>query len=246
MTSPIWNIVRGIALSCGLGAAALADPIMAYTAVLPPYTLGADRERPGLSHELLVEMANRAGVEIQIEYLPWGRAQEIVKSTPGTLLFTATRNASREAQYGWVALMVEVQEVFVTMGPRIENTTDAADLANVLILANTPRARRLTEAGLSNLREVTDVEQAAKMLNGGRVDAWYTLNQRAAAAFVEAGLDPSQLVLGAPVAQSDNWLASHLEFDPTVAENLANALETMRSDGTYDAILQRYLGKQAS
>lgn len=242
MKATLSKIACGAALSLGLMSAASAESIVAYTAVLPPYTLGADREKPGISHELLVEMADRAGIDIQIEYLPWGRAQETVKSTPGTLLFTATRNANREDQYGWVALMIQVEEVFVTVGPRIENMTEASALANVLVLANTPRSRRLADAGLSNVRDVTDVEQAAKMLNGGRVDAWYTLNQRAAAAFVEAGLDPSRLVFGAPVKQSENWLASNPEFDQEVAAKLAQALEAMRSDGTYDAILKRYLG----
>lgn len=242
MTHIFKSLFFAAVVTLGCGAALRAEPIVAYTAVLPPYTLGADAARPGISHDLLVEMASRAGVALEITYLPWGRAQETVQKTPNSLLFTATRSAAREDKYGWVALMVQPQEVFVTVGPRIDSYEAASSLSQVLVLANTPRSRRLQDAGMSDLTEVTEVEQAARMLNGGRVEAWYTLNQRAAAAFVEVGLDPSQLVFGEALKTSDNWLASNLEFDPAIAAALAKALEEMRADGTYDAVLERYLG----
>lgn len=217
-----------------------ASTITAYTAVLPPYTLGADQTNPGISHELIVEMASRAGVELQVKYMPWKRAQTIVQETPNTLLFTATRSAAREPLYGWVALMAEPNEVFVTTEGTIEDYENASDLKAVVVLDGTPRHRRLSENGLSNIETAQEAKMAARMLNAGRVGAWYTFDQRAAAVFKAEGMDPGQLVFGPALNQPKNWLASNLEFDPAVAERLAAALDEMRADGTYDKILAKY------
>lgn len=228
-------------------SAIAADTIInAYTAVLPPYTLGADEAAPGISHELLVEMGKRAGVDIEIVYMPWKRAQATVQNTPNSLLFTATRTAAREELYGWVTLMVAPREVFVTTGAVIESYDAAASSGTIAVLDGTPRQRKLDENGVGDVEVVREANLAARMLNGGRVVGWYTFDQRAAAVFKSEGFDPAQLVFGPEISQSQNWLASSLEFDPAVAEALAQALESIRADGTYDAILAKYTGLAAS
>ena len=228
------------------GAIAADTIINAYTAVLPPYTLGGDEAAPGISHELLVEMGKRAGLDIEIVYLPWKRAQETVQSTPNSLLFTATRTAAREELYGWVTLMVEPREVFVTTGKVIESYDAAASIGTIAVLDGTPRKRKLDENGVGDLEVVREANLAARMLNAGRVVGWYTFDQRAAAVFKSEGLDPSQLVFGPALSEPKNWLASSLEFDPVVAEALVQALASIRADGTYDTILAKYTGVAAN
>lgn len=241
-------LLRSLALASGLFVAALtlapaakAEAITAYTGALPPYTIAADAAAPGISHELLVEMSKRSGVEIEIKYLPWKRAQTTVLSTPNTMLFTATRTASREEQYNWIVEMAAPEEVFVTLKQPINSYDEGRALERVAIKSGTPRDKELAAQGLTNLAPVNDVSIAAKQLAAGRVTAWYTLNQRAAFVFKSEGLDPSQLVFGTPQRKLSNWLASNPEFDPEIAAKLAQALDEMRADGTYDAVLKKYL-----
>lgn len=223
-------------------SAALAeDPIMAYTGVLPPYTLGSDLEQPGVAHELVMEMSKRSGVDIQIEYLPWGRAQTTVQQTPGSILFSATRSASRENLYSWITLMAEPREVFVTTAEQINSFDQATGLNAIVVLDNTPRHGRLSEAGLTNLTAVREAQLAARMLNGGRVGSWYTYDHRAAFVFNSEGFDPSVLVFGEAQRQPQNWMAAHPDFAPDLAARLHAAMEEIREDGTYDAILKRYI-----
>ncbi|GAA6182604.1 hypothetical protein NBRC116594_40420 [Shimia sp. NS0008-38b] len=237
-----WNFLAGLALALGLNTTiSQAATITAYTGALPPYTIDGTAELPGISHELLLEMGARAGVDIKIEYLPWKRAQKTVQETPNAMLFTATRTAKREALYGWIVEMAAPQEVFVTTDQSVDSFESGAGLSSVAILDGTPRERQLNDQGLTNLYPVQNTSNAAKMLNAGRVNAWYTLNQRAAWVYKTEDLDPADLVFGAPQRTLSNWLASNLEFDPAIAASLAKALDDMRADGTYDAILAKYL-----
>ena len=236
------RLVLSFALSLGLATPQLyADTVTAYTSALPPYTISAEDSSPGISHELLIEMAQRAGVDLEIKYLPWKRAQMTVQKTPNTLLFTATRTQKREALYGWVVEMAAPSEVFVTTSASVDSFEAASKLDRIAVMSGTPRERRLDENGLANTQLTKDTATAGRLLEHGRVDAWYTLNQRAAYVFKSEGFDPSVLVFGLPQRTTSNWLASNLEFDPQIAGKLAKALEEMRADGTYDAVLAKYL-----
>ncbi|MQQ07606.1 transporter substrate-binding domain-containing protein [Epibacterium sp. SM1979] len=240
MKTKLLQIMAAAAITLS-GAVAQAETYIAYTASLPPYTIAADADMPGISHELLTEMANRAGVEIDIQYLPWKRAQATVQKTPNSLLFTASRSAAREDIYGWVVEMVSPREAFVTTSAPVNSLEEGAALSRIAILAGTPRERRLNEAGFTNLQASKDTQTAARLLEGGRVEAWYTLDQRAAFVFKSEGFDPSQLTFGEPTRVNSNWLASNKEFPADVSAALAAALDEMRADGTYDAILAKYL-----
>lgn len=240
----ILNAVRTAAAIAILNlplAASAEDTIMAYTAVLPPFTLGNDLELPGVAHELVEEMSTRTGIDIQIEYLPWARAQTTVQETPNTILFSATRSAAREDLYSWITLMAEPREVFVSTSRVINSLEEANDAGSIVVLDNTPRHGRLTEAGLTNIETAREAQLAARMLNGGRVEAWYTFDHRAAFVFKSEGFDPTTLVFGEAQRSPKNWMAAHPDFDPSIAAQLDAAMAEIRADGTYDAILKRYI-----
>ena len=109
------------------------------------------------------------------------------------------------------------------------------------VMSGTPREQRLDENRLTNTQLTKHTATIGRLLEHGRVDAWHTLNQRAAYFFKSEGFDPSVLVFGLPQRTTNNWLASNLEFDPQIAGKLATALEEMRADGTYGAVLAKYL-----
>ncbi|NIZ12352.1 amino acid ABC transporter substrate-binding protein [Phaeobacter sp. HF9A] len=196
---------------------------------------------PGISHELLEEMSKRSGVAIDIEYLPWKRAQAVAQTTPNALLFTTSRTASRETTYTWIAEMIVANEVFATTSGAVNSVDDARSLKRIATLGGTPREKYLLELGFADLQSTTDTATAARLLTGGRVDAWYTFNQRVLHAVKEAGIDPNTIIIGAPVRSSHMWLAANAEFDAAVADKLAQALAEMRSDGTYDVIVNKYV-----
>jgi len=220
---------------------AVADAVKAYTAELPPYTIAPDLEKPGIAHEILLMMGKRAGVDIEIIYVPWARAQKEVQDTPNTLLFAATRSKNREDLYSWITLMAEPAEVFVTRnGAKIDSYDDAKSLGTVIVLADTPREKKLRDNGITNVKPVKKLELAARILNGDRADAWYTYDQRAAAIYKQEGFDPAELVFGKVLAEPKNWLASNKSFDPEISAKLGAAMDAIRADGTYAMVVDKY------
>ncbi len=231
-------IVSGIIASASAGFAQ-AETITAYTGALPPFTISA--EEKGISHEVVEEIAKRSGLDIQIEYLPWKRAQVTAENTPGSLLFTLNKTEAREPKYHWVVEFFPTNWVFVTQSDPVNSLEEAESLSGFVVLANTPRSRSLKETDLTNWSEVENAKLAARMLDGGRVDAWYTLEARASNVFKQEGLDPSSLVIGEPLKSAPVWLAAHKDFDPAISEKIKMTFEEIKADGTLENIRNKYL-----
>jgi len=230
----------GLLSVCALwGAPAQAETIKAVTASLPPFTVSP--EKKGITHEMVEEISKRSGVDIEIEYLPWSRAQVVAQETPNTLIFTIGRSEAREPKYTWIAQLAESNTVFATVGEKVDSLEAGKNLSAITVLANTPREKKLAGEGFTNFTPQQKVELCARMLNGGRVDAWYTLDVRATYVFKEYGLDTSKLVFGEPTSVLPLWLAGNLEFDAEVADKIKAAVESMKADGTVDAIKAKYL-----
>ncbi len=78
------------------------------------------------------------------------------------------------------------------------------------------------------------------MLKIGRVDAWYTIVQRAAFVFKREGYDPGSLVVGKPTSVASLWLASNKTFDSALAQKIRSAVEEFRKTTEYQTILDKY------
>lgn len=221
-------------------APVLADPITVFTAELPPFVRLENGEITGSHFEILQEMARRADIDLDIKVMPWKRSQIAAKNTPNSLIMSLGRSASREAHYGWVAKIYVTNEVFVSIGEPVDSLVEAGRLARVTALAGSPRARKLEEAGLSNVHVSRNTEIAAGLLTMGRANAWYTLDHRALYAFETLGISTDDVVLGKALHSIDVWIASNVIFDPKVSAALAGALDDMRADGTLDAIVLKY------
>lgn len=237
------KILLGTAAFLALSFPGIAHAdLKAVTSELPPYTISADADLPGIGHELVQEISKRSGVAINIEYMPWKRAQSQAQETPNTLVFGLTRTAAREPNYMWVTLLVESSDVFVTTSESVDSYEAAKALSTIAVMGGTPREKSLAKNDITNVEIVPKEELGARMLDGGRVDSWYTLDHRASYIWKQEGNDLSGLVLGKPVKTQEIWLAANKEMPDEDIEKIRAAMEDIRSDGTYDAIFKKYVG----
>lgn len=217
---------------------AYAETITLFTGKLPPFTIS--EEEKGISHEILEQVAIRADLEIEFNYLPWKRAQVEAQATPNSLIATMIRSKSREEKYTWIAPILDSQTAFISLTKPVNSFEEGQALKKVAVLRSTPRERNLIKQNFGNLHTVNGTELAARLLNGGRVDAWYTIVQRAAFVFKSEGYNPGSLVVGKPTSVASLWLASNKTFDSALAQRIAAAVEEFRETPEYQAILDKY------
>jgi len=83
------------------------DPLRVVTEHWPPFNHQENGEVVGLSSEIVRATLERAGLNYQIEVLPWARAYRRASQTPNTLIYTIARTAEREAQFKWIGPFAE-------------------------------------------------------------------------------------------------------------------------------------------
>ncbi|MTI42666.1 amino acid ABC transporter substrate-binding protein (PAAT family) [Roseibium hamelinense] len=229
----------GFALASLGPAKAKTERIVAYTAHLPP--LSIEGTPPGMAVEVMQLAAARAGIELDVRYQPWKRAQASAQSTPGTLIFSIGRSASREEAYHWIAPLFDTESGFVSLSEPVDSYQEAISKnINVGVLLGSGRVRIFKNEGLTNLSEIPSESQIAAMLNAGRIEAWYTMTWRAAYLTKKLGYDPARLKIGKPVWSGQQYLAAHKEFDPDISARLRQAIEDVRRSPDYADIVRRY------
>lgn len=234
------SLLTAVAI-CVLVAPAQAETYRVVTAeTLSPFSRGADKALPGVNHELVAAMAARSGVDLEIEYVPWKRAQAIAKDEPNTLVFGLARNATREPHYAWLVQLRKTEGGFFTTGTRIDTYAEAEGLAS--IGSRSIYARELLGMGWTNVDESESDVANLRQLQAGRVDAVFGLIERGIFEWKELGFDPATLVIGEPLMFADQWLAGHKDFPADVGEKLKAALVELQADGTYDALNRKYFG----
>ncbi len=229
-------ILSGILLAGSLHAQTLRA---VTSADVSPMSRGHGEELPGFNHELVTLMAERAGYGLEIEYYPWKRAQQIATDGDDVLIFGMTRTEKREPLYDWIDQLVDVEWVFVTTDRPIDSYEDASTVG--LIGSQGVYTDALVREGLTNF-EQSRVEQSLLKLEADRVDAVFTLAQRAIFIWNQLGFPAEDLVSGQPIRTTSLWLAASDGYPEHVMEDLRAALESVRSDGTFEALYEKYFG----
>jgi ABC-type amino acid transport substrate-binding protein len=214
--------------------------IKVVAAEFPPLTTNAGGQPGGVVLEVVREAGRRAGVALEFSFLPWERAQLEVQARTDVLIIPFTRTPSREAQYQWVAPVLEFHTVLVTLA----NPPSSIEEARMLVVGyvrGTSFMDEAKQAGLPYVEESNDDLTNARKLKLGRIGAWITTDLMARGVYREAGFDPAELKYGpdlGPVKIS--YVAASRDFPKEIANRIANAINQMRADGSYQAIVKRY------
>lgn len=221
-------------------ARAADPPVKVVAAEFPPLTTHAGSEPGGVVLEVVREAGRRAGIALEFSFLPWQRAQLETQARNDTLIIPFTRTPGRESQYQWVAPVLEFHTVLVTLGKPPASVDEARALV-VGYVRGTSFKDEVDQAGFPYFEESNDDVTNARKLKLGRIGAWITTDLMAHGVYRQAGFDPAELKYGpnlGPVKVS--WVAASHDFPKETARRLATAIEKMRADGSYQAIVKRY------
>jgi len=221
-------------------ASAAGPAVTVVAAEFPPLTTDAGGQPGGVVLEVVAEACKRAGIALQFSFLPWQRAQLEVQGRNDVLIIPFTRTPGREARYQWIAPVLEFHTVLVTLS-RPPATIDEARTLVVGYVRGTSFKDEVERAGFPYVEETDDDVTNARKLKRGRIGAWITTDLMARGVYRQAGLDPAELKYGptlGPVKVS--WVAASHAFPKDVASRIAQAIDRMRADGSYQAIVKRY------
>ena len=219
---------------------ATSPSIKVVAAEFPPLTTEAGGKPAGVVLEVVREAGRRAGIALQFSFLPWERAQLEVQTRNDVMIIPFTRTPSREAHYQWVAPVLEFHTVLVTLASPPSSIEEAKKLV-VGYVRGTSFKDEAEQAGFPYIEETDDDVTNARKLKLGRIGAWITTDLMANGVYRQAGFDPAELKYGpnlGPVKIS--YLAASRDFPKEIARKIADGIEDMKADGSYQAIVKRY------
>ncbi len=241
MKNTVLSLLSAIVFCLTLGgSSALASTLQIYTSVLPPFSNGEGAEKPGITHEIVLEMAKRANIEVSVSYMPWPRALKGAETEANVMIIPPVRSPARESQFNWVSELVTSNMIFVSTGDTVSSIEEARSLNKIAVLRSSVMEKILTKMKFTNLHPVPDGETAVKLVNAGRVDAFFCIDLEIFGIFEAAGLDQSEFQVSDSIIAAKHWLATNHNFDPKTAEALMAAYNTMLEDGSLTSIVKSY------
>ena len=235
----------------GFAAAALAGgELRVVTEELPPYNMTQGGQITGMSTEVVQAVMKEAGVQAAIHSMPWARAYDIALNEENVLIYSITRTPQREKLFKWVGVVAPTHWYLFARADRVGplRQLDDARRLQVATVNEDAGEQYLLARGFAigkNLQSSNRYELNYEKLKAGRVDLWIANELNALYLAREAGDDPEkvlQRVLDLAELASDGGLnmAFSVKTPDATVERFRKALETVRRNGTYDAIRRRW------
>ena len=220
--------------------AAEATTITVVAAEFPPLTTEASGKPSGVVLEILREAGKKAGVPLKFRFLPWLRAQREVLDQSDVLIIPFTRTPDREAHYQWIAPILAFDTVLVTVADPPASLEEARKLV-VGYVGGTSFKDEAERAGFTRVEESVDDVTNAKKLTFGRIGAWITTDLMAPGVYRQAGVNPADLKYGPKLGPTKvSYAAASPGFSKETARKIADAVDQMKADGSWSAIVNRY------
>ncbi|GAB7021763.1 transporter substrate-binding domain-containing protein [Salidesulfovibrio brasiliensis] len=231
-------------LCSGLGAAS-ATPLKAVTESWAPY-FGPELENKGVVVELANEIFKRAGYEINVEFIPWTRAVELVKRGDADLLVGAYYTDKRAKAMAYPENVLVTSNVLFAKKDKGISFSTMEDLKNYTIGVQKGAAYgdEFDKATFLKKDAATDRLAGIKKLMADRVDLMagpkdvvlYEMKKQfpGKADQVEA--------LSPPLSENKVYICvskKHPNYQ-TVVDQFNAKLAEIKADGTYDAIMKKH------
>jgi len=236
---------------CTLAAHATNAELRIVTEELPPYNMTQGGQITGLSTEVVQAVLKELGLQAQIKSMPWARAYDIALNEENVLIYSITRTPQREKLFKWVGVIAPTHWALFSRPGRNLGVKQLDDARKFQIATVNEDAGEQYLVGKGfvlgkNLQSSNKYEFNYEKLKLGRVDLWISNELNALYLTRQAGDDPETnlvRVLSLPDLANDdglNMAFSSKTPDATV-ERFRKGLETIRRNGTYDAIKKKWL-----
>jgi ABC-type amino acid transport substrate-binding protein len=219
--------------------------LQVYTEQYPPLTFrNSFGVITGFGTDIVQEIMKRNQLFADIKLTFWSIGYELALHNPNVCLFTMDRTPIRENLFQWVGPIGTNTTWFFTKagsGITIKSLDDARNLEAVGTIDSWFSGQYLESQGFPNLVALRDPGSAAKKLMAGELDAFVCSDVTFPDILREIGYRYSDVVPEYSLMSSDYYIAFSLNTPLSVISKWRTALESIRQDGTYQAISDKWL-----
>jgi polar amino acid transport system substrate-binding protein len=207
-------------------------------------------EQSGILIDVINEAFNRAGYSVEIFLMPWARCLREVENGTVDGIFSVYKTAERQEflTYADEVLISQVQAFFVAVDSTITFDGDLQKLANksIGIINQTsygPKLDATLEDGVFNwVSQAQSSESTVRKLLAGRIDLIPSYRHVALSTAKALGARNKIKQLSPDIEAIPSFLAFSQRKDfSNIITDFNSALASMKKDGTYDVIFNKYL-----
>lgn len=223
-----------------LATSLAAQPVDTVVAArYAPLMIADDTDRPGYAIEVLRAAAAQAGRDIDVSFMPFQRAMHSVKTGPAVLMPALFYGKDSNDQILWLAQIQSAKLRFATLTGRIDSLTAARALDSIAVEEGSTAEVFLTAQGFDNLMRVNVMESSAKMLEAGRVSAWFQNDEAMKKEWRRLEMT-TPLDMGDTVHEVPIFLVASPTMPEEVITAYRQAIAVLQEDGTLAKIWERY------
>ncbi len=242
---------------CGLlllllawSAACAADQaaLRIYAMESRPISFMEGGQPSGLVVEMAREVQRRIGDANRIEVVPWARANLLAQKEPNVLLLSIIRTPERDRYLRTIGPVFQLHMACYALRSRAA-ALRARDPSLRSLRAGARRGsvfiKLARDAGYNLKEEINGSDTAVRMLMAGRFELLLDGDEIISGAMRRQGLAPTALEVMAPLGVKDVNFAFSQGTPEAVIQAWDAALRDMKRDGSYQAIVHRWLPEPA-
>lgn len=206
----------------------------------PPSAMMGEQGVTGFATDKLRVMLERAGVDYDIDLLPWKRAYVTAQTRPDTCVYSTTRVPEREALFKWVGPTHENDWTLFGRADRNYQISSIDDARKYRIGAynSDVRSEALIAQGFI-VDTVQDNLSNPRKLLVNRIDLWAS-GMRVGSAIVARNGWSGKIVPVLTFKRTDLYLACHPSVPDQLIATMNATLRAMKNEGISAAIERRY------
>ncbi len=228
-------------LACLFAASASARPrLVITTESSPPSAMMGEKQVIGFATDKVRVILERAGVDYEIEMLPWKRAFLLAQHQADTCVYSTTRVPERETMFKWVGPTHENDWTLFGRADRNYRIVTIEDARKYRIGAynGDVRSDALIAQGFI-VDTVQDKLANPRKLLVDRIDLWASSVRVGSAIVAENGWG-AQIVPVLTFKRTELYLACNLSVPDALIAKMNAALRAMNSEGVSAAIERKY------
>jgi polar amino acid transport system substrate-binding protein len=213
-----------------------------------PFSFDNGSGPQGIAIDLLDEVLKRAGRSEDVdnaEYLPWARAYNKIQQESGTVLFPMARTDSRESLFKWVGPIYGLKIGIIAKKSANVSISGTSDFSRYIIgtIREGAPEQMLIEAGadVSSLDRGANLNQGLLKLKNNRIQAFAFNVPAALYNLKEMGEDPADYEVVYTLKDLEIYYAFNKSTSNSIISQLQSAIDSVRSSGKYDQIVNNYL-----